>query len=343
MSKSIIKQILVIVVVLLFARITQAQRACPDGTVASSHTYDCSSGLNSSAINHRFDWYLGLDTCCTIYSAVLTVNMSSNQESSSNNDDQGATNDLIALEIYDNGTSSYRVVVPNHEQWVYSTTGQPTTVHLNQPATKTWQLTSTEIQLLNLSHKLKVGIEDDTKVTSASLEVRECCPPNTSLCNTNFDVTATTTGMPPGFFKITASNYSGPSLSTQGTWDVAPGCSYWWEVKDLNTGAGSLGGGPGLYSWYGPTGFPTINFPGYVGTATASGSAPGKFVMGHCYRITRGTWNCSGWHTNSIKICMAQSVAKGQSSKPIITHDDSYKPTEAEVEKIIRTLTSTKK
>jgi hypothetical protein len=338
------KPILFTVLLFMFISLSikgSAQVDCPRGWVQSSQTittlspnvqsdfvgaypyvtqavWDSRVGLNSDISNRFFFGTYKLDGCCRVMRAVLTVKVCPNGIE--------PQNDGMAI----NAGGGWRSLGRHYPQ-------NGRIPHCPTPTIITCTLTPAEVTALNASHKLTFFVQDDSRVLSTSLQLTVCCLAD-AQCNTSFNLTGTTSGAQPGQFIVTASNYSGPSAAGN-TWDVPPGCSYWWTVQDITTNAAALGAGAlntGLMSWYGSSGFPTINFPGYDGTGNYNTSmSTGKFLLGHCYRITRGTWTCNGgWHTQSKTICMSGN--RSATPTAVVKDDPSYKPSADEVNKIMK-------
>ncbi len=327
----------------------QTDRCGTDETFFT-HTYSATAGLNSSAINNPFTWICEIDPCCEIKYAVLAVSLSANQAWSGTGG--GPCDDLLNYYTW-NSNSSIWAARLNPSCYVYAPLNtcspQPNTVALSQQATKTFQLSAADLAGLNAGHKLKLFVEDDSKITSATLTVRGCCKPDIpqSECSTSFGLTGTTVGAPPSQFIVTASGYGTPP-----TWDHSPGCSFWWTVQDLTSGSAAVGVSDWAhdYYWYKypGVGFPSLTFEGYTGNAntcssTTTNSTPGIFLLGHKYRITRGTWNCSGWHTESKTIMMEQNLRSAKNAQAVVTEDKSYKPSQSDVDKMIKNIQAAKR
>lgn len=105
--------------------------------------------------------------CCQVTSAVLTVHMKANQPGQSNTSSD-AGNDNITL------WHAGQVVQPYNER-IY---GPPYPFPAGQTATKVWNLNATALGILNSSGALTFGVEDDTSVTSATLQLTGCCLTN---------------------------------------------------------------------------------------------------------------------------------------------------------------------
>jgi hypothetical protein len=102
--------------------------------------------------------------CCEIISATLTVNMQANQsgQSASSSD---AGNDGISVVNAGIAVSPYSGAVYTGP-WPFSAGKQ---------VTKTWNITGAALQKLESGGGLSFGVQDDTKVTSATLVLRGCC------------------------------------------------------------------------------------------------------------------------------------------------------------------------
>ena len=105
--------------------------------------------------------------CCQVTSAVLTVHMKANQPGQSNTSSD-AGNDNITL------WHAGQVVQPYNER-IY---GPPYPFPAGQTATMVWNLNATALGILNSSGALTFGVEDDTSVTSATLQLTGCCLTN---------------------------------------------------------------------------------------------------------------------------------------------------------------------
>jgi hypothetical protein len=114
---------------------------------------------------HTFVWKHE-QRCCQITSAILTVHMKANQpgQSTSSSD---AGNDNISI------LHAGQVVQPYNER-VYSHWPFPA----GQTATKTWTLNATALGIINSTGMLTFYVEDDTSVTSATLQLSGCCLTN---------------------------------------------------------------------------------------------------------------------------------------------------------------------
>lgn len=124
------------------------------------------AGLNDSQPNKMFLYsfvWKPSGKCCTIVGATLTVKMMSNQPGSSKTASD-AGNDLIG--ITRNGAG-----VPGYAGPVYTSFPFPA----NQATTKTYVLTGAELANLNADNRLSFNVEDDTRVTSATLSLARCC------------------------------------------------------------------------------------------------------------------------------------------------------------------------
>jgi len=116
---------------------------------------------------HTFVWKHE-HRCCQITSAVLTVKMKALQPGQSNTSSD-AGNDNITL------WHAGQVVQPYNER-IYN--GLPHPFPAGQLATKTWTLNATALGILNSTGALTFGVEDDTSVTSATLQLTGCCLTN---------------------------------------------------------------------------------------------------------------------------------------------------------------------
>jgi len=124
------------------------------------------AGLNDTQPNKMFLYTFEWKTpgkCCTIVGATLIVNMASNQGGASKTSSD-AGNDLISISR--NGAG-----VPGYAGPVY--TSFPFAA--NKVTSKTFVLTGTELANLNMDNRLSFAVEDDTRVTGATLQLSMCC------------------------------------------------------------------------------------------------------------------------------------------------------------------------
>lgn len=128
------------------------------------------AGLNDPSPNkpylHTFQWTPRHRCCCQITQALLTVHMQANQSGSSHTGSD-AGNDGISV-LY-NGA-----VVTPYAGYIYPNTSFPA----GQTATTTWNLQGAALANINASNRLTFYVEDDTRVTSATLELFGCCLTN---------------------------------------------------------------------------------------------------------------------------------------------------------------------
>jgi hypothetical protein len=110
---------------------------------------------------HTFIWKPQAK-CCQVTKAVLTVKLKANQSGTANGANAG--NDTIS--IIHAGAS----VAPYSEK-VYSSWPFPA----GQTAVKTWNLTGAALTIINTSKRLSFGVQDDTMVESATLQLSGCC------------------------------------------------------------------------------------------------------------------------------------------------------------------------
>ena len=133
------------------------------GQLAAPHM----TGLGDTSINkhflYTFQWKRD-ERCCQITRAILTVKMKSNQAGQLGTPD--ASNDGIVI-MYNKS-----VVLPYNEA-VYSAVPKPFPV--GTPAAKTWTLNPAALNNLNASGRLSFGVQDDTRVESATLQLWGCC------------------------------------------------------------------------------------------------------------------------------------------------------------------------
>jgi hypothetical protein len=125
--------------------------------------------LNSPAINssyfYTFQWPKPEHRCCQITSAVLTVHMKANQRGQSANSGDACNDDIT---VWNN-----RAAVAPYNQRIYTCP-----FPVGQLATTTWNLTGMALANINANNRLSFGVEDDTSVTSATLQLTGCCLTN---------------------------------------------------------------------------------------------------------------------------------------------------------------------
>jgi hypothetical protein len=137
--------------------------------VPAGVTYQTSLGYTGTdkAYLHTFVWKRE-QRCCQVTGAVLTVHLKANLPGRSNSD---AANDNIDI------MHAGQVVQPYNER-IFNGTGIPHPFPAGQTATKTWTLNPAALALLSSSGSLTLYVEDDTSVTSATLQLTICCLTN---------------------------------------------------------------------------------------------------------------------------------------------------------------------
>jgi hypothetical protein len=128
-------------------------------------------------------------------------------------------------------------------------------------------------------------------------------------------------------FTLTASFPSGGGSYQLSAIPSATPLGFWWEVSEIDITTGVVVSGTTMTNpsnwWVAP--FITNNiFPGYCCNPTTS-SGYGVFVIGHKYRITRGTWGpCSPWNSTSKTVYMGN---RAMGEKPLVVENyPSYTP-----------------
>jgi len=116
---------------------------------------------------HTFVWKHE-QKCCQVTSAVLTVHMKANQPGQSNTSSD-AGNDNISI------VHAGQTVQPYSER-IYNGINHP--FPAGQAATKVWNLNATALGILSSTGMLTFYVEDDTSVTSATLQLTGCCLTN---------------------------------------------------------------------------------------------------------------------------------------------------------------------
>jgi Secretion system C-terminal sorting domain len=134
-------------------------------------------------------------------------------------------------------------------------------------------------------------------------------------------------------FTLTATNPSGNQTSyivTATVSSVPAGSGFAWEVTevDVNTGAvipGTSMGNPS--NWWASNLYYTNSFPGYCCNTTPT-TGNGTFLLGHKYRITRGTWGPCTAYTTVTKTVFMDIVMRtnGGAMQPVIETITDYKP-----------------
>jgi hypothetical protein len=116
---------------------------------------------------HTFQWKQE-HCCCQITDAVLTVQFKANQGGQSTTSSD-AGNDDIAL-------MSLGVVLLSERVFVHPPVNFP--FNAGQTATKILHLSPAALLTMNANHRLSFDVEDDTSVTSATLQLTGCCLTN---------------------------------------------------------------------------------------------------------------------------------------------------------------------
>jgi len=126
--------------------------------------------LNDPAINKHFLYtfhWTNDQRCCEITQALLTVKMKANQGGVSKTS-RDAGNDGIAVML--------PTAVVAYSDSVYSPPGGPGwPFSAGATAVKSWSLSPAALNSLNATHNLSIYVEDDTMVTSATLQLSGCC------------------------------------------------------------------------------------------------------------------------------------------------------------------------
>jgi len=115
---------------------------------------------------HTFQWKQE-HCCCQITDALLTVQMKANQGGSATGSDAG--NDDITL-------MALGVVLLSERVYIHPPVNFP--FNAGQTATKTLHLSPAALVMMNANHRLSFDVEDDTSVTSATLQLTGCCLTN---------------------------------------------------------------------------------------------------------------------------------------------------------------------
>ena len=171
-----------------------------------------------------------------------------------------------------------------------------------------WQQISAHLDLWGYGTALNIkivldqnefGDGNDVAIDNIALIPVDKCP----AASAEFDVqTSTPHPTDPTAYSITA------------TADIVPPCeAVWWEVCEYDPFTGDCVPGTKLNSiWW----TAITNFPGYVGTNSPSGAAPGIFEFGKFYRITRGTWGaCNSWISSATIVHKASAARKAERYK----------------------------
>ena len=158
-----------------------------------------------------------------------------------------------------------------------------------------------------------IGDGNDLAIDDISLQKTQQTPKQYTMC----DITpsnVTSTG-----FNVTATQ---PNLPSGHSFDWPNGdCGYAWSVCELDNNYNCIAG----TAVFNPSGwwtYPSTTFPGYDGTSTLSGSAPGIFDINKRYRISYGVWcDCLSWNSSS----WIWDPGTGKKSAPIFIEDKDYK------------------
>jgi hypothetical protein len=113
---------------------------------------------------HTFVWKHG-HRCCQVVSGVMKVQMTALQAGTNPTSSQDAGNDNISI-IHQG------LPIPPYNERIY--TNLPP-FQAGQTVTKSWTLNPAALHLLNTTGHLTLYVEDDTSVTSATLQLTICC------------------------------------------------------------------------------------------------------------------------------------------------------------------------
>jgi hypothetical protein len=118
----------------------------------------------NKAYLHTFVWNRG-HRCCQVVSGVMKIQMTALQVGSNPTSSQDAGNDNVS--IIHGG-----LPVPPYNQRIYTGLSH---FSAGQTVTKPWTLNAAALHLLNTNGYLTLYVEDDTSVTSATLQLTVCC------------------------------------------------------------------------------------------------------------------------------------------------------------------------
>jgi hypothetical protein len=135
------------------------------GQLTTSQTALNFTGVDRHYV-HTFQWKQE-HCCCQITDAVLTVQLKANQGGSVSGSDAG--NDDITL-------MALGVVLLSERVYIHPPVNFP--FNAGQTATKTFHLSPASLVMMNANHRLSFDVEDDTSVTSATLQLTGCCLTN---------------------------------------------------------------------------------------------------------------------------------------------------------------------
>ena len=113
---------------------------------------------------HTFVWSRG-HRCCQVVSGVMKVQMTALQAGTNPPGGNDAGNDNISI-IHQG------LPIPPYNERIY--TNLPP-FQAGQTVTKPWTLNAAALHLLNTTGHLTLYVEDDTSVTSATLQLTICC------------------------------------------------------------------------------------------------------------------------------------------------------------------------
>lgn len=148
------------------------------------------------------------------------------------------------------------------------------------------------------------------------IEFRFMAPPNSSVSTGNRitfleDVSLTQGNNPiSSDFTLSASNPAGSPTNyivTASVASVPAGSGFYWEVSEINPVTNAVIPGTTMTNpsnWWGTALYYTNTFPGYCCNSTVT-TGNGTFLLGHKYRVTRGTWGpCATWQSTTKTVYM---------------------------------------
>ena len=135
--------------------------------IGSITNYQTSLGYTKpdKAYLHTFVWKHER-RCCQVTSATMTVVMKAIQSGQSTTSSDAGNDNISIIHA--------GVPIPPYNERVFSHWPFPA----GQTATKTWTLNPAALGLLNTNGYLTLYVEDDTSVTSATLQLTGCCLTN---------------------------------------------------------------------------------------------------------------------------------------------------------------------
>jgi len=113
---------------------------------------------------HTFVWKRG-HRCCQVVSGVMKVQLTALQVGTNPTSSQDAGNDNISI-IHQG------LPIPPYNERIYNNLPP---FQAGQTVTKPWTLNPAALHLLNTTGHLTLYVEDDTSVTSATLQLTICC------------------------------------------------------------------------------------------------------------------------------------------------------------------------